>query len=105
MPHIITRGSPGQREAQGPSKLLIPIVPFGLSLSAFFAIAYVTCIALYVVFPDLVLNHAVLMLFLPGFRLLDWQSFLLGLVESYGYGWTVALVYGPLFNFFSARQR
>jgi hypothetical protein len=35
--------------------------------------------------------------------LLSWQTFLLGLAESYAWGWYIALVFGPLYNFFAAR--
>ena len=105
MPLTSTENRSGQTGYDEQHRLLIPIVPLGMSLGLFLAIAYVACIIFYLLFPDLILNHAVLTLFLPGFKLLDWQSFLLGLIESYGYGWVVALVFGPLFNFFAARQR
>jgi hypothetical protein len=84
---------------------VIPIVPLGLSLGLFFVISYLACIGLYLLLPSAILNHAMLTLFLPGFELLDWRSFLLGLVESFGYGWYVALIFGPLYNFFALRRR
>jgi hypothetical protein len=34
---------------------------------------------------------------------LTWGSFLLGLVESFGYGWYVALIFGPLYNYCATR--
>ena len=40
---------------------------------------------------------------LRGFTWISWSSFLLGLVESYGYGWYVALIWVPLYNVLSAR--
>lgn len=83
---------------------LIPIMPFGMALGLFLVVSYVACVVFYLVFPDAVLNHAVLTLFLPGFELLSWQSFFLGLAESFGYGWYVALVFGPLYNFFASRR-
>lgn len=83
----------------------IPVFAFGMSLSLFFVIGYVACIIFYLLFPDLLLNHAVLALFLPGFKLLDWPNFLLGLGESFGLGWYVALIFGPLFNYFVGRLR
>jgi hypothetical protein len=46
---------------------------------------------------------AALAIFLPGFKLLSWPTFLLGLVESFAYGWYIALTFGPLYNFFAAR--
>ena len=89
--------------AHGPA--LIPVLALGMGLGLFLVVSYLLCVLFYLVFPGLVLNHAVLALFLPGFKLLDWPSFLLGTIESFGYGWYVALVFGPLYNFFAARSR
>ena len=38
----------------------IPVLAFGMSLSAFFMISYVICIIGYLVFPGLPINHAAL---------------------------------------------
>ena len=84
---------------------LIPAAALGLSLGLFFVISYALCVLMYLLFPGVVLNHAMLSLFLPGFKLLDWPSFALGLAESFGYGWYIALVFAPLYNFFVARMR
>ena len=81
----------------------IPLVVFGLSLGIFFTVTYALCVLFYFLFPDMIQNHAVLSLFLPGFKLITWPSFLLGLVESFIYAWYVALIFCPLFNFFAAR--
>ena len=40
---------------------------------------------------------------LPGFTWISWSSFLLGLVESNGYGWSAALIWVPLYNVLSVR--
>ena len=74
-----------------------------MALSLLFVIAYALCIVFYLIFPDVASGHAILMLLLPGFKLLSWSSSLLGLVEAFAYGWFVALVFGPLYNFFVAR--
>ena len=42
---------------------------------------------------------------LPGFAWLSWPSFFLGLIETFAYGWYVALVFGPFYNFFAGRFR
>jgi hypothetical protein len=42
---------------------------------------------------------------LPGFEWISWGSFFLGLVESYAWGWYVTLIWVPLYNVISARQR
>ena len=83
----------------------IPVLAFGMSLSLFSLISYVICIIGYLLFPRLPINHAALSIFLPGFELLSWPTFLLGLVESFAYGWYIALIFGPLYNFFVTRWR
>ena len=81
----------------------IPIVALGLSLSVFFVISYAICIAGYLLMPGFPVQHAALAIFLPGFELLSWQSYFLGLIESFIWGWYIALVFGPLYNFFIRR--
>src|SRR5262249_25099928 len=83
-----------------PGARTIPVLVFGMSLSLFSLISYVICIVGYLLFPILTLNHAALSIFLPGFTLLSWPTFLLGPVESLAYGWYIALIFGPLYNFF-----
>ena len=84
---------------------LIPVATLGLSLSLFLAISYVLCIVGYLLFPGQLISHSALAIFLPGFELLTWRSFLLGLAESLGWGWYIALVFAPLYNFFAWRRR
>lgn len=81
----------------------IPVLALGMGLSLFLVISYVLCVVGYLLFPGLPIDHAALAIFLPGFTLLSWPRFLLGLLESFGWGWYVALIFGPLFNFFAAR--
>ena len=88
-----------------PAAAAIPVFALGLSLGLFFAITYTLCILYYLWFPNQFLNHAVLSLLLPGFKLLSWPSFFLGLVESFAYAWYIAFVFAPLYNFFAARLR
>jgi hypothetical protein len=86
------------------ARTTIPVFAFGISLSLFFVISYVICIIGYLILPGLPINHAALAIFLPGFELLSWQTFLLGLIESFAWGWYVALIFGSLFNFFAHRR-
>lgn len=79
----------------------IPIVVFGLSLGIFFSITFVLCVSFDLLFPDQAMYKTWLKL-LPGFTWLSWPSFFLGLGESFAYGWYVALVFCPLFNFFAS---
>jgi hypothetical protein len=82
----------------------IPLSALGNSLSALLMISYVLCILLGLVWRGGGLHQPWLQ-FLPGFTWLTWQSFLLGLVETFAYGWYAALVFVPIFNFFAARLR
>lgn len=91
--------------AQSAEAQLIPVFALGMALGLFFAISYMLCILFYLLSPESVVNHAALSLFLPGFRLLSWESFVLGLAEVFVMGWYVALVFGPLYNFFVLRWR
>ncbi len=80
----------------------VPLLVFGLSLGLFFAITFALCVAFDLLFPGQAMYQSWLKL-LPGFTWLTWPSFLLGVLESFLYGWYVALIFCPLFNFFAAR--
>ncbi len=87
-----------QVRSPGPS---IKVV--GFSLSAFLAISFTLCVLGYLLFPGLPIAHSALSIFLPGFALLSWRSFVLGLAESIVWGWYVAVVFVPLYRFFARR--
>lgn len=82
----------------------IPLIAFGMALSLFFAVSFVLCVAGYLLLPGLPVYHSALSILLPGFKLGSWPHFFLGLAESVGWGWYVALVFGPLYNYFAARR-
>jgi hypothetical protein len=81
---------------------MLPMLVLGMALSLFLVISYLICIATYFI-PWLPISHAMLTLFLPGFVLLNWENFLLGLLESFAWGWFFALIFVPLYNFFVLR--
>jgi hypothetical protein len=87
-------GSPASAE----TSRLIPVFRFGVALSAFFVVSFSLCVLSYLLLPELAIDHSALSLLLPGFKLLSWPSFFLGLVESFAYGWYIALVFGPIYN-------
>ncbi|SOB75449.1 hypothetical protein SAMN04488490_1043 [Marinobacter sp. LV10R510-11A] len=80
----------------------IPVIALGMSLGLFLAVTFILCVGFDLLFPDRAMYESWLRL-LPGFTWLSWPSFFLGLAESFGYGWYVALIFGPLYNFFAAR--
>lgn len=80
----------------------IPVFAFGMSLGIFLVITYTLCVGFDLMFPGQAMYQTWLRL-LPGFTWLSWQSFLLGFVESFAYGWYVALIFAPLFNVLARR--
>ncbi len=82
----------------------LPVLALGAGLGSFLAITYMLCVLFDLWFPEQAMYQTWLRL-LPGFTWLSWPSFFLGLVESFAYGWYVALVFAPLYNFFAARLR
>jgi len=70
----------------------------GPALAGSLAIGYVLC-----VIYDLAFGKAMYRAWidlLPGVHWLSWGNFLLGLVETIGYGIFFGLIYAPLYNFF-----
>jgi len=76
----------------------------GHATSLFLAISFVVCVAGDLVMPAHEM-HSAWQRLLPGFVWLTWGSFLLGLVESYAYGWYFTLIWVPLYNVLSTRSR
>jgi len=75
----------------------------GHATSLFLVVSYTVCIAFDLIFPQHAMYEAWQKL-LPGFTWLNWTSFFIGLVETYGYGWFFALIWTPLYNVFSAQN-
>ena len=81
----------------------ISFAAFGHASSMFLAITFALCVGFDLLFP----SHAMYQSWqrvLPGFECISRRSFFLGLVESYGYGWYVTLIWVPLYNVFGARS-
>ncbi len=104
MAHIETRQLQVELHRTHALPSLISVIAFGISLSIFIALSYALCILFYVLFPATAEQHVLLSLFLPWLKVLTWPGFLLGLAASAVGGWYVALVFGPLYNFFAARS-
>ena len=89
-----------------PSELNAPRISMyavGMTLGLFLAVSFVICVLFDLVFPGYAMNPVWALLF-PGFTWLNWTSFFIGLVESFAYGWYVAVIFVPLYNFFAARS-
>jgi len=77
---------------------------FGNATSLFLAISFSLCVVFDLFFPQHAMYDVWLKL-LPGFEWLSWNSFFIGLLESYAYGWFIALIWVPLYNFFGSKSR
>jgi hypothetical protein len=82
----------------------IAIVPLGLTLSLFLMITYVVCV-IYGLLGFQQGMHQLLFQIIPGFTWITWPSFFIGLFWNFVWGWYIALVFAPLFNFFSAQMQ
>ncbi|MCF6325036.1 MAG: DUF5676 family membrane protein [Gammaproteobacteria bacterium] len=70
----------------------------GHATSLLLAISFTLCVGFDLLLPDHAMYETWQKL-LPGFEWLSWKSFLLGLIEAYGYGWYFALIWVPIYNF------
>jgi len=82
----------------------ISLMAFGHASSLFISISFMLCVVFGLLFPQNTMYEAWQPL-LPGFEWLSWQSFFLGLVESYMYGWFITLIWVPLYNFFGSKAK
>jgi len=82
----------------------LSLVAVGFATSLFLAITFVLCVGFDLLFPAHAMFQAWQKL-LPGFQWLSWGSFFLGLIESYAYGWYIALIWVPLYNVFALRKQ
>ena len=80
----------------------IRIYPVGMTLGVLLAVSFALCVVFGLLFPGATMYQAWLPL-LPGVSWINWTSALLGLVESFAYGWYIAVIVVPAFNFFAKR--
>ena len=80
----------------------LSLIAVGNATSLFLAISFALCVGFDLLFPAHAMYQSWQNL-LPGFHWISAQSFVIGLVESYGYGWFIALIWTPLYNVFAMR--
>lgn len=82
----------------------VSLFAFGHATSLFIMTSFILCVAFDLLFPEHAM-YSVWLKLLPGFEWLSWKSFFLGLLESYAYGWFIALIWVPLYNFFASKAK
>lgn len=81
----------------------ISLLAVGHATSFLLASTFALCVGFDLLFPDHAM-YSVWQKLLPGFTGINWSSFFIGLIESYGYGWYIALIWVPLYNVFASRS-
>ncbi|MBI1365710.1 MAG: hypothetical protein GC153_07095 [Alphaproteobacteria bacterium] len=80
------------------------ITVLGNALSLFLLITFTLCILWGLAAPEGLHMHQAWERMMPGFHFISLQSFLIGAVEAYLYGWYAAVVFVPLYNFFNREK-
>lgn len=83
-------------------KQSISLVAVGHATSLVLALSFTLCVGFDLMFPQYAM-YGTWQKLLPGFEWISWSSYLLGLIESYGYGWYFALIWVPIYNVIIAR--
>jgi hypothetical protein len=77
----------------------------GLVLGLFLAITYTLCIGYGLLVPEQYRMYTAWQALLPGFTWLSPASFLLGLAESFAYGFYISAVFIPIYNWLGRASR
>ncbi|MFE8072968.1 DUF5676 family membrane protein [Marinobacteraceae bacterium S3BR75-40.1] len=80
------------------------ITPLGNSLSLLLVISYLLCVGFGLLAPEHLRMYKAWAPLLPGFEWLTWTGFVIGLVEAYLYGWYLAVLFVPLYRWFSRNE-
>ncbi len=80
----------------------LPWLPVALASGLFLAISYVVCVVFDILIPVAAM-HAAWAPLLPGFTWISWGSFFLGLLETLLYGFWIAVIFCPLYNYFAPK--
>jgi hypothetical protein len=82
----------------------VRMFPVGMALGILLALSFVLCVIFGLLFPNATMYQVWLPL-LPGVTWMSWPSAFLGLIESFAYGWYIAVIFVPAFNFFSRKTK
>ena len=76
----------------------LSILRIELILGLFLVISYALCIGYGLLVPEEFRMHTAWEALLPGFTWLSPASFIIGLVESFAYGFYISVVFVPIYN-------
>lgn len=78
--------------------------PIAWTLSVFAAVVFTLDMLFGALFPNWWVMQKIYEFLLPGFTLLSWGTFFLGLVESFVGGFLTAVLFVPIYNYFISRE-
>ncbi|HEU0295548.1 MAG TPA: DUF5676 family membrane protein [Anaerolineales bacterium] len=78
--------------------------PIAWTLAVFAAVVFVLDMLFGALFPNWWVMQKIYEFLLPGFTLLSWGTFFLGLVESFIGGFLTAVIFVPIYNYFISRE-
>ncbi len=78
--------------------------PVAWTLAVFAAVVFTLDMLFGLLFPNWWVMQKIYELLLPGFTLLSWGTFFLGLVEIFIGGFLTAVIFVPIWNFFASRD-
>jgi hypothetical protein len=78
--------------------------PIAWTLAIFAAVVFVLDMLFGALFPNWWVMQKIYEFLLPGFTLLSWGTFFLGLVESFIGGFLTAVIFVPIYNYFISRE-
>ena len=82
----------------------LPFLPIAWTLAFFAAVVFAFDNLAGALFPNWWVMQKAWELLLPGFAFGTWGGFFIGLVESFAGGFLTAVLFVPIWNFFTARQ-
>ena len=82
----------------------LPFQPIAWTLAVIATVVFALDMLFGVLFPNWWVMQKAWELVLPGFTLISWGAFFLGLVESFVGGFLTAVIFVPIWNLFAARE-
>jgi len=83
----------------------IAVISLGLGLSVLFVSLFLAFVLAAAMLPALQGAQGALHIVLPGFTLFSWWRIVLGVFESFAWGWYVGLIFGGGYNYLVTRPR
>ncbi len=82
----------------------LPFWPIAWMLATAAAVTFAVDMLLGVLFPGWRVMQKIYEDLMPGFKFLSWRTFFLGLLEAFVSGFWVAILFVPIYNYFTRHE-